>query len=269
MAAFRAADMDTPSLPAIAPEAWTQQFRAALAAQRERAYEVLAAQQARLAEIEAFLGQELHRLEERNAELERQLAASRTAAARVDRQPERSGHLDWEAEKRRILAALEADTEGDDQARRDERLRLEDVVRATDEAVAAKDRELRVLSERLVQQGRAAEAGASDTASVEQAMAKDAVLRDERQKLQRLQAQWQEKVRQAEVELALERAAIARQRAELEGRDPPAVEVVPEPPAPLPAAAGEPPATPSTRGRWLARLGLTDADREPSRRRSN
>jgi hypothetical protein len=260
--------MDTPSLPAVAPEAWTQQFRAALAAQREQAYEVLAAQQVRLAEIEAFLSGELRRLEEQNTELERQVAVSRTAAARLDRQPGQSGRLDWEAEKRRILAALEADTDGDDQARRDERLRMQDVVRATDEAIAAKDCELRELSERLAEQSRAVEAGDSDSVSVEQAMANDAALRDERQKLQLLQAQWQEKIRQAEVELALERAAIARQRAELEGRDPPAGEIVPDPPT-TPPPAGEPAAPPSARGRWLARLGLTDADRQPSRRRSS
>ena len=259
--------MDLPSLPAMNPEAWAEQFRAALGAERDRACQLLAAQQARLAEIEVFVKQELHRLQEKNAELEQQLATSRVVGARSNWQLGRSGHLDWEAEKRRILAALEADTDGDDQARRDERLRMQEVVKATDEAMAAKDRQLRELSERLDERNRAAAAG-TGSISVEQAMANDAALREERQKLQLLQTQWQEKIRQAEIELALERAALARQRAERGEPPPTEVESTPEPLAPPAPTASESPAEPASRGRWLARLGLTDADRVPSRRRN-
>ena len=258
--------MDTPSLPATAPEAWAQQFRAALGAQRDRAYELLAAQQARLAQVEAFAEQELRRLEQRNAELEQQLAASRATAGKLSGQTGRPGRLDWEAEKRRILAALEADTDGDDQAQRDERLRMQDVVRATDEAMAAKDRGIREMNERLEERSRNAAAGPAAAVPVEQAMANDAALRDEREKLQLLQTQWQEKIRQAEVALALERAAIARQRAELEGQSPTEAGVAPDPSTPPPPTESDSEAKQSNRGRWLARLGLTDADREPSRR---
>ncbi len=83
-----------------------------------------------------------------------------------------------------------------------------------------------------------------------------------------MQEQWRDKVRQAEVELALERAKIARQRAELEeqirargGRR-----------AGGAAAAAtdmDRLAERSAGGRWLARLGLTDADREPARHPSS
>ena len=261
--------MDTPSLPATTLEAWAQQFRAALSAERDRAYELLAAQQARLEQIEVFVQEELRRLEQRNAELEQQLATSRATATagRLNSPPGRSaGHLDWEAEKRRILAVLEADTDGDDQARRDERLRMQDVVKATDEAMVAKDRQIREISERLEEGRRNTAASAAAAVPVEQAMAYDAALRDEREKLQLLQTQWQEKIRQAEVQLALERATIARQRADMGGQTPAAGEETPESPTPSPATESEPPAKASNRGRWLARLGLTDADREPARR---
>ena len=138
---------------------------------------------------------------------------------------------------------------------------MQEVVDATDEAIAAKDREIRELSERLEAGNRNAAAGAG-TVSIEQAMARDAGVREEREKLQRLQTQWQEKIRQAEVELALERANLARQRAELEGHVPAAGDAALSPPA---ATDPEPAAKSSTPSRWMARLGLTDADREPVR----
>ena len=135
-------------------------------------------------------------------------------------------------------------------------------MRTTDEVIAAKDREIRKLNERLEEQIRNAAAKTSETASAELAMSQDAALREEREKLKQLQVDWQEKIQQAEVELALERAKMARQRAELEGHDRTAEDAAPEPPTTI-DADGQ--AKPSARGRWLARLGLTDADREPAR----
>ena len=240
-----------------------QQFRAALCAQRDRTGELLAAQQARLEQAAALIEEELCQLEEKNAQLQQELAKSRSTAATIVPQPRQPGRLDWEAEKRRILAALEADVDGDDQAQRNARLKLEEVVRTTDEVIAAKDRAIRELNERLEEQ-RVDAAKAPGVVSVEREMAEDAALREEREKLRQSQLQWQEKTRQAEVELALERAKLARQRAELEGRGHMAEDAAPETSS---ATATDPPAEPSTHRRWMARLGLSDADREPARHR--
>jgi hypothetical protein len=249
--------METPS-PATSPEAWAQQFHAALCAHRDRSCELLAAQQARLEQAAALIEQELGRLEEKNAQLQQEVANSRSTATKPVGQPRQPGRLDWEAEKRRILAALEADVDGDDQVPRDVRLKMAEVVRTTDEVIAAKDRAIRELNERLEEQSVDA-AKAPGVLSVEREMAEDAALREEREKLRQAQLQWQEKTRQAEVELALERAKIARQRAELEGHGHAAEDVAPPPPA------TDQPAEPSTHRRWMARLGLSDADREPAR----
>ena len=159
--------------------------------------------------------QEFHRLEDTNAELQQQLAKTRSTAGKLGLQARSLGHLDWEAEKRRILAALEADVDGDDAAQGHERLKMQQVVETTGKIIAAKDREIHELRERLEAESRDAVAGASGTVSVEQMTANGAALREEQEKLKLLQAPWQEKIRQAEVELALERARIARQQAEL------------------------------------------------------
>ena len=197
----------------------------------------------------------------RNAELQQQLAKTRSTAAKLAQQSRQPGWLDWEAEKQRIVAALEADFDGDDKAQRQQRLKIEEVVRTTDKIIAAKDREIQELNERLEELSHNETVTSPGRASSDRTLNGDTVVREERENLKQLQEQWRDKVRQAEVDLALERAKVARQRAELE-------EQIRAAAAATPAAAtadADRLAERSTGGRWLARLGLTDADREPSR----
>ena len=63
-----------------------------------------------------------------------------------------SGVLNWEAEKQRILAALEADFEEENEEDREEKLKIQDVIRKTDRVVAEKDREIGELRELLESQ---------------------------------------------------------------------------------------------------------------------
>ena len=88
----------------------------------------------------------------------------------------------------------------------------------------------------------------------------DAVIAAERERLRKLQESVLEKLGTAEVELALERAKLARQRVELEDR----MHVMQRdlPKGQEGSAGSGAPATPSKggRGRWLARLGLKDGE---------
>ena len=85
----------------------------------------------------------------------------------------------------------------------------------------------------------------------------DAVIREERQSLKRLQEEWMEKLRQAEMDISLERANMARQKAELDEKrrllDMRTLAALPD----ATMSAGK-----SGRGRWLARLGLKEKDEE-------
>jgi len=283
--------MDPLFLPTPEPENRVEQFTVSLQAQRELAREFLAAHRARLKRAEDALEQHLRRLEEQaarrtaaaseeqfesvsgddyrrryemalddlrnlkreQAELQRQLAQARSITNNLPvREPIRGGNLDWEAEKRRILAALESDFDQSDPAQRAERLKIEDVLQATERAIAENNRETRDLRRRLQQQDRGANAEAERSAAIDQAIDDEAAIQKERERLVQLQEQWREKLSQAEVELSLERAKLARQRAELEQRG--------HSPETNEAAAAEQVDRP-TRGRWLARLGLTEADR--------
>jgi hypothetical protein len=93
-------------------------------------------------------------------------------------------------------------------------------------------------------------------AAVGQLLDEDTVVQQQREALQRLQEQWTDKLRQAEIDISRERAQLARQRVELEekNRVMETRRTAAEGEATGGAAAG-----PSGRGRWLARLELKDA----------
>jgi len=276
------------SLPSeLGSKSQAEDFAASLRAEYDRMREFFAEQQRRFEEAESLLEQEILRweatdfeastasptagddyrrryemalddlrgLKAENAELQRQLANAKTAAPIAAH----TGHLDWESEKLRILAALEAGVDDGDADRRAERLKIEDVVRATDHILAQKDREIESLKQLLKEGHGQREADAQQTAAIDA----DAVVQEERLRLQQLENEWHEKVRQAEVDLSLERAKLARERLELANRIPSATD--PSQASEGGNAAGD--ASRPARGRWLARLGLSEADRVRRRRR--
>ncbi len=206
---------------------------------------------------------EVQEANDRIADLQEQLTKARSSAARLAQQSRKPGWLDWESEKKRILAALEADEEDANPVRRSELLGVEEVLRMTDEIIAVKDREITDLKQRLEQR---VGPGATDDSTIKQAINSDAVIQEERNRLQQLQKEWREKLREAEVELSVERAKIARERAELDEQIRLAQESQPKPAKSADAAENGEPGERSCAGRWLAQLGLTAADREPARR---
>lgn len=256
--------MESASLPTADSEAWAEQLTESLRAQRDRARVFLAAQQARMEQAQLFverqieqLEDELRQLQSENAELRQQLSSgpSMAASQTLSRQP---ASLSWEAQKQHILAALEADFDQDDKAKQSDRLRIEEVVRTTDEVIAAKNLEIQALQQRLKDLGVDASAVASDVAAANQVLDDDAIVQQERERLKVLQEQLREKLREAEIELAVERAKIARQQAELDDQLRKMANGASEPP-PASDASGQ------AGGRWLSRMGLTAADRRSGR----
>jgi hypothetical protein len=198
----------------------------------------------------------------KNAKLQQQLAKAQTVAAKLAKCGAPSGRsFDWESEKRRILAALESDFDPSDAAARAERLKIEDVVRSTEIALEDKDHEIEHWKKRCEEL--ACDAGdGPDSAENACVLDADAVVQQERQRLRQLQDELQEKLRLAEIDLSVERAKLARQRAELEEQSRSAEgQSEANPPAAGDCAQRSP------RGRWLAQLGLTEADRERGRPR--
>ena len=159
---------------------------------------------------------------------------------------------------------MESDLDENDSDQRAERLKIEDVLRTTEKIIADRDREIQELQQRLQDAARGVRTAAGEATAIDQVLDGDAAVREEREQLKQLQEQWREKLRQAEIDLSVERATLARQRAELEERILSTEDGSPQAPA---AAGTANPAERSASGRWLARLGLTEADRVRRRQR--
>lgn len=201
--------------------------------------------------------QDLREWRLRCAELEKKLAEaeSRQAQAAVAAASAPAGGiLNWEIEKQRILAALEAEEDEGDEESRGRHLKIQEVVRKTEAAIAEKDREIAELRGLLENQAANIGSMAVGAAALGQFLEQDEIIRQQREHLRQLEEEWKEKLRQAELEISRERAKIARERAALEERR-----------RQLDELAGDRDETKSGgetkgkshRGRWLSRLGLT------------
>lgn len=262
---------------------WLAEVSASLHAEEQRVRDFLAEHLERLERAEAALERELQRpdsapgeaansdddvhrryamamddlreLKSQNEELRRQLAQAHAQHPSAGIKP--GGGMNWEAEKNRILAALEAEMPNMNSARKAERVRIEDVLRATENMTAEKDQEIAELRQRLENARLEASEAVQRRSLIDKAIDADAAIAQERERLRQLQEHWRDELRKAEVELSVERAKIARQRIEME-------EKLRAMESASPKSSNEESADSPSRGRWLARLGLTESDRDPT-----
>lgn len=208
----------------------------------------------------AIAQEDLRDLRNRNAMLEKTQAQA--AADRADAPLA----MDWESQKRRLLAALESDFDPNKPTERADRLTIEGTIQITDNIVAEKDREIAELRGMLEQQscnvGDVTVGGAALAAALDQ----DDLIREHRTQIEDLKRQWEEKLRAAEVEISIERAKVARERtileekrAEIEAWEARAAKDNAQPGS---VDANDPKRKGAGGGRWLARLGLRDGEQQ-------
>jgi chromosome segregation ATPase len=191
--------------------------------------------------------EEVRSLRRQQSELEEKLAsksAERSASASAD-----TGAMDWEAQKRRLLASLEGeDGEEVSAVRAEERTTIEGTIRITDEVVAEKDRQIAELEQQMRQMAETPAPQSTLTSQHEELLSSDEVIRAEREKLARLEQELNDALRKAELELSLERAKIARERTHMEELQEEVETLRGQAPGDRGGAKG--------RGRWLSKLGL-------------
>jgi len=195
---------------------------------------------------------DLKELKRTNADLESKLKSRPDSGKTV---VANGGAMDWEARKQQMLAALEDDDRGDVEAAQ-ERETIQSAIELTDQIVAQKEQEIIELRRQL--EDRSSAEGASTGAAVAELLNGDELIRQEREKLLKAEAEWREKIGRAEIDISVERAKIARDRMELEEKM-----RIYQSDQSTRAADGTPgvPEKPP-RGRWLARLGLKDLNDE-------
>jgi chromosome segregation ATPase len=208
--------------------------------------------------------QDCRDLKNKNAELAQQLNAARAgggaSAATSD------GGMDWESQKRRMLAQLEADFDENNEEQQQQKLTIEEAIQKTEKVVAGKEQELAAKDQEIEELRRLLENQASSigevavgASAIAGVLDNDELVRQERESLKKLQDSLREQLRQAEIELSMERAKIARQRAEMEEK----IQAFEADRAKYAVSAeGQKQAADTgkkaSRGRWLARLGLRD-----------
>jgi len=202
--------------------------------------------------------QDVRELKTKNAELTEQLSKARQGGPAPSAGGGQGG--DWESLKQKLLADLESDFDEKDDAQKADKLTVQGAIKITDQVVASKDEEIRELRRVLESQSQQVGDVAVGAAAFTQLLDADELIRQERESLKRLQDSLREQLRQAEVDISVERAKLARERAELDEK----IRGLEAEKANLPAGghdAGEKGKKGGGR-KWLARLGLGDGKDE-------
>jgi|GEM_PF-3242635 len=167
--------------------------------------------------------------------------------------------VNWELQKQQIMASLETDFDGQDDRDLPERADIERIFEQTNQIVAAKDHEIDKLR-RLLENNKDdydLESVPGEATSNE-VLNNDAIIREEREKLRRLQEEWNEKLRKTEIEISIERANIAREMAKLTEKERTLENCGKAEVGPADDEVGGG----SRTGRWLERLGLQNLDEQ-------
>ena len=202
--------------------------------------------------------EDVRELKTKNAKLEAQLAAAGTKSPiHAD-----VGGMDWESQKRRMLAALAESSEAEeDEARRQERITIEATIEITDEVVAEKDRQIVELTARLEADAsslsQTSESSDRYDPKVTELLDSDEIIAAHRKQAAELERQMDEKLRAAELEISVERAKLARQKAELE-----TLRATLDSQQQSYDANGGAQAGGAPRRRWLSKFGIEGKDKE-------
>lgn len=218
---------------------------------------------ARLSQLETQLttaSQEIEDLKEQNFDLASQVAKHQViSSGHIPHVNFDSSTLSWEERKKLIMRQLEEDSYDNDSEKEPEqtarRLEIESVVWATQTEIQRRDAEIAELQAIIEQQSDTRQGVAIGAAAFAQAFDSDEVIREERQKLKEMQLQWEQKLRQAEIDVSLERARLSRERTQLEQE----LEDTRRDKAALTSDPAQ-----SKKRKWLEHLGLRDESRDDS-----
>lgn len=209
------------------------------------------------AELEE-LGHQIDELRTQNSDLAAQVARHQVVASgSAPHVSFQSESLSWEERKRLIMQQLEAEAKGPtagEEATVEGHLEIEQILLSSQAEIDKREREIAELQSIIEQQSDARQGVAIGAAAFAQMFDNDEIIQQEREKLKQIQREWEEKLRQAEIDVSLERAKLARERTQLEleleniKREKTGSEAEPEPEK-------------SKKRKWLEHLGLRDDGR--------
>jgi len=199
--------------------------------------------------------EDVRELKTKNAKLESQLSSASSRPAVVHD----AGAMDWESQKRRLLASLEETAEDEvDPEHARERVKIKDTIEMTDAVVAEKDRAIAELAAQL----ESVRNNPPENVEVRQRHLDDLVDADDvvaqhRLRIQQLEREMEGKLRAAELEISVERAKLARDKVQLDE-----LRNTLESQRQLYESTGAIPAPGAPRRRWLSKLGIDGKEKE-------
>lgn len=215
-------------------------------------------------------------LKRQNSDLASQLASRCVESSISTGESVANETLSWEERKQMILNQMEADSFDAESfiadlgvSRADEALdpdaldpiryvqQLQTELNRREEELQEKDQQVSELQHLLDQQSETRSGGiAIGAAAITQMFDADELVREERERLQQLQDEWEEKFRQAEIEASLERAKLSRERQEVARKLCELEEQLADAQRDARTASQPDAGVPSRR--WLAKLGLAE-----------
>jgi hypothetical protein len=166
--------------------------------------------------------------------------------------------MDWESQKRRLLAALDDGEDSADAPTQRERVTIAGTIEMTDAVVAEKDRRIAELTAELeAARNNPAESNDARNQQLAELLDADEVIAEHRKRAQQHEREMEEKLRAAELEISVERAKIARQRVELEE-----LRTSLDEQRQLLESTGGAAAPGAPRRRWLSKLGIDGKEKE-------
>ena len=193
---------------------------------------------------------EIRELKTKNDNLQQQV--SPTAAVSHEVSHAATADFDWEQQKLRLMQQLDSDLDASNADDKQVKLSIESTIQITDQVIADKDRQITELKALLEE--KSVRSSESDSSAI---LDNDEQIREERERLSRLEEEWREKLKQAEIDISVERAKLARERSDLEEKLQHLQESSDE--SSDESSGGKAAAKPT--GRWLSRLGLKDDDK--------
>ncbi len=164
---------------------------------------------------------QLEELHDQNSDLAAQIAKQQVlSSGSSPHMSFQQESLSWEERKKLIMQQLEDESDTGFSAPSDEQverhLEIEQLLLTTQSEIEKRDREIAELTAIVEQQSDTRQGVAIGAAAFAQAFDNDEIIQQERAKLKEIQREWEEKLRQAEVDVSLERAKLARERLQLE-----------------------------------------------------
>ncbi len=138
---------------------------------------------------------------------------------RLNHQPSASStipqSLSWEERKQQLMKQLELETCADTELKAASG-NIQAIIETTQREINIRDKQIEELKQLLSNQATVTNGMAVGAAAVAEILDQDELIQQERENLRNLQQEWISKMREAEIEISMERARIARDRLDLQ-----------------------------------------------------